>query len=340
MAKLIFFCRSLSCLIILNSAFFLLFIAPLPAFAATPPKIKVLILEDNLRVPDKDEKIVMLGNVQGDLLMNGTHYSGNIEVWKGEKGLYIINELPLEGYVESVVMSEVGTSWELEALKAQAVIARTYAVNRKNANANSRFHLTSSVLHQVYKGNNSHIQIAYAVRETAGEILTYEGKPIEALYHSTCGGKTEKAEEVFGKSYPYLKSVESSCELSPYWIWERRIPKDEIEKALNIRGLEGMAIVSRTSTGRARELAVTSESGQTTVKATEFRKLLGWSRLPSTNFSIRANGASVVFEGKGYGHGVGLCQWSALQMARQGKDYKEILSFFYPGTEVRTYEDN
>jgi stage II sporulation protein D len=302
-------------------------------------KIKVLVLEENHNtLPDKDEKLVMLGNKQGELYGSGAQYRGNIEVWKGNKGLYIINELPLEEYVESVVASEVGTNWDIEALKTQAVISRTYAVYKKNQNGSSKFHLTSSVLHQVYKGNNSQIQVAYAVRETTGEILTYDGKPIEALYHSTSGGRTENAEDVFGKSYPYLKSVESNCELSPYWIWERKIPFAEMEKVLNIKEIKNISVISKTSTGRAKEVAIESESGSTVMKATEFRKLLGWSRLPSTNFTPRMNGTGAIFEGKGYGHGVGLCQWSALQMAKDGKTYKEILSFFYPGTEIRLYE--
>ena len=318
----------------------LMVVVPSAAYSAPASKIKVLILEDNYTVPDKDETLVMMGRSAGDLLMNGTHYTGNIEVWRGEKGLYLINELPLEEYVENVVSSEVGANWDIEALKAQAVISRTYAVNRKLASGGPRYDITSSVLHQVYKGSNPPIQISYAVRETAGEILTYEGKPIEALYHSTSGGRTENAEEVFGKSYPYLTSVESNCELSPYWVWERKIPKEEIEKALNMKGIKGVTIHSYTSTGRVKEILVEKESEQTVLKATEFRKLLGWSKLPSTNFSAKVNGNSITFEGKGYGHGVGLCQWSALQMAREGKNYKEILSFFYPGTEIQMYEGN
>lgn len=308
--------------------------------SASDAKIRVLILEDTDAVPDKNEPLVMMGNTQGDLIKNGTHYSGTIEVWKGEKGLYLINELPLEGYVENVVVSEVGPNWDTEALKAQAVISRTYAVYRKSQSGDPRFDLTSSVISQVYKGSNVPIQIAYAVRETAGEILTYDGNPIEALYHSTSGGRTENPEEVFGKSYPYLKSVESNCELSPYWAWERKIPTEEIEKALGIKGIQNITIHSLTSTGRVRELMVESEAGQTLIKATELRKLLGWSKLPSTNFIMRINSTSINFEGKGYGHGVGLCQWSALQMAKDGKNYKEILSFFYPGTEIHRYEGN
>ncbi len=325
-----------TCLIL----FFLIAIScQLPTYASADT-IKVLIIDDDIsHLPEKDEQLEKLsGKLRGDLLISGVHYSGEIEVWKGQNGLYIINEIPFEEYVKSVVLAEVGTNWEMEALKAQAVIVRTYAIYQKNSNGNSRYHITSSVLHQVYKGNSSDFRVAYAVEKTAGEILTFEGKPIESLYHSTCGGKTENAEEVFAKSYPYLKPVESSCETSPYWVWERRIPLSEIEKSLNIPGIKEIAIKSYTTTGRVKELLISTEKNQTITKATDLRKSLGWQRVPSTNFTIAADSDTLILEGKGYGHGVGLCQWSALEMAKKGKSYREILSFFYPGTEIRLYE--
>ncbi|MEW6162359.1 MAG: SpoIID/LytB domain-containing protein [Nitrospirota bacterium] len=301
--------------------------------------IKVLIVNEAYpKIPAKDEKIEKLGSMKGDLLVMGSCYSGNIEVWKGDSGLYLINELPMEDYVKGVVMAEVGSNWETEALKAQAVISRTYAAYQKEINGGSLYHITSSVFHQVYKGNNSDTKVAHAVAETSSEILTFNGSPIEALYHSTSGGKTEDPEDVFGKSYPYLRSVESNCEISPYWIWERRIKLTEIEKALNLSEIKEISIKSYTSTKRVKELTIVNDSGIATIKATDLRKALGWSRLPSTNFTIKQDGDSMIFKGKGYGHGVGLCQWSALQMAREGKNYKEILSFFYPGTTIQPYE--
>ena len=312
-------------------------LSALPLFAADT--IKVLIVNEIYsKIPAKDEDIRKLGSMKGDLLVVGSRYSGHIEIWKGSGGLYLINELPIEDYVKEVVVAEVGSNWEMEALKAQAILSRTYAINQKNINGNSLFHITSSVLHQVYKGNNSDARVAYAVEETAGEILTFNGSLIEPFYHSTCGGKTENPEDVFGKSYPYLKSVESNCEISPFWVWDRKIPLSEIEEALNISGIKEMAVKSYTSTNRVKELKIIYGSGTTTIKATDLRKALGWSRLPSTYFTIAQNGDSIVFEGKGYGHGVGLCQWSALQMARDGKNYREILSFFYPGTTIQLYE--
>ncbi|OGW36481.1 MAG: hypothetical protein A2Y97_08785 [Nitrospirae bacterium RBG_13_39_12] len=302
-------------------------------------KIKVLIVNDVYPdIPEKNEKITKLGSLKGDLLVMGTHYTGNIDVWKGKNGLYLINELPIEDYVKDVVAVEVRPDWDMEALKAQAVISRTYAIYQKQMNGDSVYHIASSVIHQVYKGNNPDVRITFAVEETSAEILTFDNRPIEAFYHSTCGGRTEIPENVFGKSYSYLKSVESTCEISPYSAWEKRIKLSEIEKALNLSEIKEVSIRSYTSTKRVNQLDIISDSGVTTINANDFRKALGWSRLPSTNFHMTPDGDSIIFEGKGYGHGVGLCQWCALQMARDGKNYKEILSFFYPGTTIQLYE--
>ena len=302
--------------------------------------IKVLILDDVFQnIPAKDEQLEKMGKLSGDLLVSGTHYAGDIEVMKGKTGMYLINELPIEEYVKNVVGAEVSSSWDMEALKVQAVIARTYALYQRTAAGNATYDLTSSVLHQVYKGNTVDARIAYAVMNTEGEVLYYNDRLIEALYHSTSGGMTEDASEVFGKSYPYMKPVASNCEISPYWMWERRIPVDEMEKALNISGLKEVSIRSYTSTRRVKTVDVVHSARVTNLKATDLRKMLGWSRLPSTNFEVTRDNGNFVFEGKGYGHGVGLCQWSALQMARDGKNYREILSYFYPGTVIKIYEN-
>lgn len=319
----------------------LLFSLSLTLESGAAENIKVLILNDAYtKIPLKNERIEKLGSMKGDLLVMGSHYTGNIDIWKGDRGLYIINELPLEDYIKDVVAVEVGQEWEMEALKAQAVISRTYAIYQKRTNGDLIYHIASSVIHQVYKGNKPNVRIAYAVNETRDEVLTFNGRLIEAFYHSTCGGKTEFSEEVFGKSYPYLKSQESTCEISPYSTWERRFRFAEIEKALNISGITGISIKSYTSSKRIKQLNIATASGTTLINATDLRKALGWSALPSTNFRISANGDSVLFEGKGYGHGVGLCQWCALNMAREGKNYKEILSFFYPGTIIELYENH
>lgn len=308
--------------------------------ASASETIKVLILNETYpKLPAKNEHLEKIGAMEGDLLVMGTKYTGNITVWKSEEGLYVVNEIPLEEYVKDVVAVEVSPDWDKEALKAQAVATRTYAVYQKMTNGNGIYDIASSVLHQVYKGNNPDARVSSAVEETKDEVLTFDGKPIASFYHSTCGGKTENPEEVFGKSYPYLHSVETGCTLSPYAAWERSIPAAEIEKALNIKGITKIVVKSFTSTNRVKQLEIVHSSGTTTVNATDLRKALGWSRLPSTNFSISGDGDPFLFGGKGYGHGVGLCQWSTLQMAREGSKYREILSLFYPGTSIQSYED-
>ncbi len=246
-------------------------------------------------------------------------------------------ELPFEKYIEGVVAAEVGEEWDIEALKAQAVISRSYAVYHKEINSGNGYHLTSTVLHQVYKGENTSPWIALAVKETEGEILTYEGKPIEAFYHSTCGGMTELPEEVWGKSYPYLKSVICVDESSPYYNWKRRFSFKEIERALRVKNIKDISISSFTSTGRAKTLKIITEDLDTPVevKAVELRRLLGYRELPSTLFTIDVNHGEVTFIGRGYGHGVGLSQWKALEMSKEGKDYREILEYFYPGTMLK-----
>ena len=307
-------------------------------FASPPETIKVLILDGNFKeIPDDGEELGMLDTIKGDLLVGYSRYKGAIAVWKGKKSLYLIGEVPLEDYVEGVTASELGDNWEIEAIKAQAVIARTYALHKKLQNSGKKFHLTSGMLHQVYKGENTDVKIALAVSATQGEVLTYNNKPIEAFYHSTTCGETEDPAEVFGKSYPYLKPVKSDCNLSPYQMWSRKIPLREIEDALGIKGAADIKIKSRTTTGRVKAVAVITSTNHT-YEATELRKKLGWKRLPSTDFTVKVEDGYAVFEGTGYGHGVGLCQWGALEMAKKGKTYKEILSHYFPGADLEQYE--
>lgn len=296
--------------------------------------IKVLIIEGP-DSPFPSENVENVGNLNGQIFIDGYIYSGFIEVNKDKNGLHFINKLPFEKYIEGVVVAEIGESWDIEALKAQAVISRTYAAYQKILNAGKAYQITSSVLHQAYKGDNTNETVSLAVKETSEEILTYEGKPIEAFYHSTCVGKTELPEEVWGKNYPYLKSVPCSGENSPYEYWVMRFSLDEIEKLLGVRGVKEIYIASFTSTGRVKMLRVVAEDSETEIKAVDLRKLLGYKNLPSTQFSVKIEGKEVVFEGGGYGHGVGLSQWGALKLAKEGKNYKEILQYYYPGTIIK-----
>jgi stage II sporulation protein D len=321
----------------LSCVVFIIFLCFVSKSLRGEDSIRVLILESpGADLPAKSAD--KIGKINGDILISDILYSGSIEVSKDEKGLHFINSIPFEKYIEGVIAAETGEDWAMEALKAQAVISRTYAMYRKNRSTSKDYHITSSTLHQVYRGKNTNEVISKAVRETLGEHLTFKGEPIEAFYHSTCIGNTELPHVVWGKDYPYIKSVPCRGEHSPYEKWQRRFRITEIEEALGMNGIEEMYISGFTSTGRADLIKVITASSNSEIKAVDLRKLLGYRDLPSTHFSLIMEGGDVVFEGGGYGHGVGLSQWGALELAHEGKNYKEILEHYYPGTVLQQYK--
>lgn len=310
----------------------------LPPYSAADNTINVLMLESPYdQLPSRQAE--RIDSLNGKVFINGQFYKGLLNIMKDEKGLYVINTLPFEEYIEGVVAAEIGEEWELEALKAQAVISRTYAMFYKRLNAGENFHITSSVIHQLYKGENTDPLISYAVKATEGEILTYENFPIKAFYHATCEGKTEVPEEVWAESYPYLRSVDCNSKNAPFEHWQRKFTLQKISESLGIDDLVDVNISSYTATGRVRtlELILGNPDAATStreIRATDFRQLLGYEELPSTHFSLTKAGKELLFTGKGYGHGVGLSQWGALEMAKQGKNYLEILTHYYPGTSL------
>lgn len=297
--------------------------------------VRVLIIDSEFSSPPADgETLSRLDTVNGKFFAGVSSYMGKLEIWRGKNGLYVINELPIEDYVQGVVKAETARDWAPEALKAQAVVVRTYVARQKLLKPDRKYDITSSVMHQLYRGLNSDSLVSSAVKETEGQVLSYGGVPIMAFYHSTSGAKTELPEEVFGESYPYLKSVPTNCTLSPLCLWAMRIPLHEVEKAAGLKEITGVAVKSLTATGRVKEVEFISNPSSVSIEAKELRQRLGWRRLPSTDFSVKIEDGIMVFEGSGFGHGVGLSQWSSQEMALEGRDYREILSYFYPGAEI------
>jgi stage II sporulation protein D len=275
------------------------------------------------------------GKVDGLTTLNGRPFYGRLIIIDGEDGPVAINELLLEKYVEGVVASEMGEDWPLEALKAQAVLSRTYAFQKKMMNKSKPYHLIASTFHQVYAINTPGPTIQSAVRETEGQILTFKGNPIIAFYHSTTGGKTELPEEVWQTKFPYY-AKSRVCEdlISPYFVWYREFYLKDIGSALGLTDIKGITLHSYTATGRVKAVNVLTEGRVHIVLAKQLREKLGFKALPSTNFTLDHQGDQLIFQGQGYGHGVGLSQYGARQMAIDGKTYKEILSYFYPGTVI------
>ena len=279
----------------------------------------------------------------GIIALNGKRYRGYCVLWDNGKGTFdAVNHVMLEDYLRSVVSAEMPKAWPVEALKAQTVAARTYALFRRQEMSENYFDVETDVRDQMYGGVNSEDPgVDEAVRGTAGMILIHNNQIARTFFHANCGDRTEDGSEVFRKvNVPYLKSV--PCEYgknSPYYTWQIGLRINEIETALARAGLHHGKILSlatqgRTKSGRVKTLAVRGARNVAMVNAVDFRLALGGTRLKSTRFTIQRQGTMVTFKGIGYGHGVGLCQWGAKGMADARRTFRDILGKYYPGAIV------
>ncbi|MBI1910989.1 MAG: SpoIID/LytB domain-containing protein [Deltaproteobacteria bacterium] len=280
---------------------------------------------------------------QSDFIyLNGKPFRGTIEVRDSKEGLMVINELFLESYLVGIINNEISSKWPEDVIKTQAVIARTYALYSKNKKNKGLYHLEGSIMGQVYSGVGKEDSIAHkAVKETAGEILTYSGEPALTVYHSNAGGMTDSSKDVWAHPYPYLQSVKSPYDIdAPRVYWEYGITAESLKQALNKAGYrigepESIDIDNLTSAGRIKTTLITDgDNKRVTLSGEDLRKILGYSNLKSTIFEVTKSGDSFLFKGRGWGHGVGLSQWGAKGMAENGSSYKEILNHFYPGTDL------
>ncbi len=278
----------------------------------------------------------------GPLSVAGRALRGQVELACSRGRWTAINILPVEEYLEAVLGGEMPPSFPEEALKAQAVAARSYALHRKidATQEGLGYHLGATVLSQVYGGIASEDErTRRAVAATRGEVLAYGMLPVEAYFHASCGGRTESGEAALGRDLPYLKSVPCpAARKTPYSHWSVRVTPDELQRlAPQLGGAEptGLRVASRTASGRARTLEVTTRNGARTLTAVQLRAALGYVRLPSLWFDVREEHGAFVFDGRGAGHGVGLCQWGARVLAEQGQSYRDILTHYYPGAEIR-----
>ena len=164
-------------------------------------------------------------------------------------------------------------------------------------------------------------------------MLTFELEPIEAYFHSSCGGRTETGLQALQRDLPYLQAVTCPCGKQPATQWSTSLSAKELEEVLGREARGDVRVLARTSTGRVRRLSV----GSRTLEGVEFRQRFGYERVRSLLFEVTADGkGGVRLVGRGFGHGAGLCQWGAKLMADAGKRYQEILLHYYPGTELQT----
>ncbi|HED07324.1 MAG TPA: SpoIID/LytB domain-containing protein [Ignavibacteria bacterium] len=294
------------------------------------------------------------------LSYNGKSYRGAIKFFSDGSKLIIINELPLEDYLKGVLPLEmpIGKGDEnVEALKAMAVTARTYSFSKMNKN-NKTFDVYLDVRDQVYGGVKAEKALTNKIiDETKGLILTYDGKPAIVFYSASGGGYTENYKNVFGNfDIPYLRGVKDGDKpygsIMPNFEWTEKYTEGKFLSMLLNAGkiknvnytIDDIEIVSRFASGRVNELKISLESDENgdkeiILKGNRIRSIIRRANggiLRSTMIEIEMDDdKNIEITGKGNGHGVGLSQWGAIYLSHEGTDYKEILSHYFPGTEIK-----
>ncbi|HEY9690729.1 MAG TPA: SpoIID/LytB domain-containing protein [Oculatellaceae cyanobacterium] len=281
---------------------------------------------------------VVLGEWQADQIWieptNGGYvwigdrwYRGRTRVVPTSKGITAVNYVDLEQYLYSVLGAEMSASWPLEALKAQAVAARSYALNKRQTSTKSIYDVVNTQTSQVYKGLTTEAESTQtAVNATAGQVMTYNGKIILAVFHSSSGGHTENVENVWSSPLPYLRGVPDYDQGTPQYQWEKTISASELSRRLGISNVKAL-LPERTSTyGRIMSIKAVGAAGSRSIAGTKLREALG---LKSTRFSVTSTPIGFQFNGYGFGHGLGLSQWGAYNLAQQGMNYQQILQHYY-----------
>jgi stage II sporulation protein D (peptidoglycan lytic transglycosylase) len=269
-------------------------------------------------------------------------YPGIIDVVGAPEGLIVVNELPFEEYLVGAVKAEAGDKMPLEMLKAQAIVARTYAAYHRRLNAAKPYHIVSGTANQQYAGLvNADSPAWTAVRDTEGQVLLWEGDLFPAFYHTDSGGYTEDPRVVFATAgMPALVPVRVEFpSRSPHHSWNLDVPLGDLAAALRRGGVSvgtitGLRVLERSISLRVSRISVVGTRGSATLRGNEFRRLVGYDTLKSTLFAVSVDRSYARFAGRGYGHGVGLDQWSAKTMADQGYTARQIVEYYYPGATL------
>ena len=314
-------------------------VVPLGAVKSSPGGIRVGNLAEW-----PTAKVAIAPGANGTFILNGRTYSGTLELHRADSGAVVaINALPLEEYLCGVLGSEVLLSWPSAALQAQAIASRTYALHQMARKARKQAHVNSDTSDQNYRGTEMATNRARTViGQTRGVVLTWESSLLPAYYSAICGGHTADALKGLDKPMiPPLAGVKCDfCKDSRYYQWDAVLRKDEIQRCLKAAGhpvgrIAGLRLLGRGQDGRGATVQVLHDEGQLMLMAKDFRLAVGPGRLRSTHFSSKMAATKFTFQGRGWGHGVGLCQWGAKGMADEGYTAELILGHYYPGAELR-----
>lgn len=323
-------------------------------------KNKFIIKDKDNFTAFADDNVFYLypGNEKGFVSYNNHAYRGSFKIFKYKGNIYLVNELGLEDYLKGVVAAEISVNKEeyYEAVKAQVLAARTYALHKILGKQKYLYDVVNDTYSQMYKGVFAEYPIVNrAIEETLHEVITYDGEPIDAVFHSSCGGRTARAADLWNSNTPYLQSEMCSCtryENNRYKDWSVKVEKRKVRNVIGNRFFGGAKVYSirinkRTSESRrVVSLKVGTSKGNKILKFDKFRlavnSILPWSNSIYSNYitSISADSKYYHFKGKGNGHGVGMCQYGALYYSsEQGKDYRWIIAKYYQSTKIIKWDD-
>lgn len=270
---------------------------------------------------------------EGYIWIGDRWYRGDARLLVTGNGLSAINHVDIEDYLYSVVGAEMIASWHIEALKAQAVAARSYALHKQAESRSQPYDVDTTTATQVYKGLKGEASSTQrAVQETAGEVMVYQGKIILAVFHSSSGGHTENVEDIWSSPLPYLRGVVDYDLNAPVYQWTKSFSRAQLSALVGGVGtIQSMTPVRTTPQGRIVTMQVTGDRGTRQVSGAQLRSALG---LRSRLFTVSATGSGFVVRGRGFGHGVGLSQWGAKALAEKGFNYRQILGHYYPNAAL------
>lgn len=314
--------------------------------APLAPGFQVLLAADNssliINGAGRTPAPVRIEPEGGQILsVDGRPYRGLLFATAVHGHLLVVNHVSLEEYLRGVLPREMAPSWPLEALKAQAVAARTYALYHMLLRRTDAYDVLSTTASQVYGGTEKdYPAVRSAVEGTRGLVLAEGGRLALTLFHANSGGMTESCENIWGGRLAYLSSVEDPFSKNrPGDAWEKTLTAEEITAACEQFGIASGAVkeiepVERSASGRIQKLKVATDSQIFFLSGNSFRLIVGPGKIKGASFEVRQQKGQFVFNGNGYGHGAGMSQWGANAMAKQGFDYRAILELYYPGTRI------
>lgn len=303
-----------------------------------------LILEGKALSADETE--IRAENGTDPVSIGGRRYRGRLYLKASGDDLLLINAVTLDQYLYGVLPSEVPENWPMEALKAQALAARTYALVRAGSADFAHYDVDDSTQSQVYMGTlNEGPRSRSAVDATHGLVVAYKDKLAETFFYSNCGGHSADSRNVWGRDIPYLQGVEDPyCKDEPHFKWKSSVLHAKIQKTLQtathgLKTWDTIDLLKKDGSGRWTQVRLSGVHGEKTMASATFRMAAGPNLVKSTNFEWHRRGDKDEFKGFGWGHGVGLCQEGSKGMADQGYRFRAILAHYFPGTQIRRLTD-